>query len=158
MKYLILLLPVLLASCVTRERCLEKFPPSITSTDSTFIKDSTWVTHDTVIVPGKPVRVEVPIPCPDFYVEKEVKRNGTRAKIVVERGFAECECEADSLMQVITNLTRTKETARSKNRSEVHTKYVRYIPWWVWWLWGASVFGAIYLGARFKLPSFLKRG
>lgn len=153
LKYIIILLLGLccLSSCVTRERCLEKYPPSVTETDSTWSKDSIHIVHDTIIKPGKPVRVEVPIPCPDIYIEKEVKKNGTRAKIVVERGFVECECEADSLIQVITEMNRVKETGRSKSRSEVHTKFVKFIPWWVWFLWGLSVAAVLYIGNRFRI-------
>lgn len=56
-----IILALLLSSCITQKKCLERFPPQ-SSIDSIYIEKLKEVP---VYMPGDTVNIEVPINCPD---------------------------------------------------------------------------------------------
>ena len=140
-----------LTSCVTRQRCLEKFPPSVVSADSVFRSDSTFVIRDTVTIPGETVIVRLDVPCPDVDLEKTFKKNGTTAKLTIKNGVATCEAIADSLERIIEIQNRTIKEGRHQKRREIVTEFKWYLPWWFW----PIIIAAFFMG--FKIKSLVGR-
>lgn len=153
--YLILaiILGLQLSSCVTRERCMEKFPPSVSISDSTSRSDSTIVIRDTVTIPGETVTVRLNIPCPDVNMEKVFKKNGTTARLIIKDGVASCVAENDSLKVVTEKLTRTIKELRSRKEKEVTPPIIiKEVPWYYWILFGIACAASFWLGRKIKLP------
>ncbi len=93
-----LVIAILLISCITQQKCAERFPP-ITNT---VIKDSIVTVHDTVTIPGKTVTMEVTSPCPPQVIyHSEIKKNGITSIVDIKNGVLTQACKEDSLKQVI---------------------------------------------------------
>lgn len=141
---------ILISSCVTKKRCAEKFPPEITSFDSSsstvkIIYRDTLV-HDTI--PGDTVIVEVEADCDPVtgkllnkpfsivYSDKFIDvifgvfNNGPLVKVIrkpIYRDYLFQKIYAEKLYNHFT-----------KNTS-VSVKEVMVIPIWIWILVGALV-------------------
>lgn len=153
MRYAVIVLALVgLSSCITREKCMERYPPEVSVTDSVFRSDSTMVIRDTVTVPGETVTVRLNIPCPEANMEKVFKKNGTTARLVIKDGVATCEAKTDSLTRIIENLTRTIKEGRNTKRKEVTPPtIIKETPNSFWFLLGLACAVSFYLGNRLKI-------
>ena len=88
----------ILSSCVTQQRCLDKFPPQTI----TRIKDSIVCVPDSIFMPGKTVTMESTSPCPPHVVfHSEIKKNGLTSVVDIRNGILTQTCHDDSLMREI---------------------------------------------------------
>ena len=88
----------ILSSCVTQQRCLDKFPPQTV----TVIKDSIVCVPDSILIPGKTVTMESTSPCPPQVVfHSEIKKNGLTSVVDIRNGILTQTCHDDSLMREI---------------------------------------------------------
>lgn len=104
MRILLLSLCVLLFGCVTQERCLEKFPPQVTTIEHTH--DSIVTVRDTVLVPFQELVFDTVSPCPPQVVyNRTVTLSGLTTSVSIKDGKLSVKCTADSL-QAIVNAQR----------------------------------------------------
>jgi len=145
---------LLLASCVTQKRCLQKFPPQIVTKDSIITKDTTLyvVLRDTI--PGDSIVLHDSIPCPEVQYHKEVKSPSgrTTARVDINKGKLIVDCKVDSLNRVIDSL-KVKIKATETYHSEVKIVEKPVIknktPIWAWVMLGA-------LALYFLIPIVVK--
>lgn len=108
MRLLVFFIGCILAmatSCITQQKCNERFPPvsTFTSDTSTSFKDS--LAHLSLIQPPKSIELRDTIhdtihdgkyPCPDYHKEQE--KDGLKQTINIHNGVVTATCaEADSL-------------------------------------------------------------
>lgn len=96
---------LLFSSCITQEKCLERYPYKVLS-DSTSIKETSSHKRDTTYLPGAIVSVTVTIPCPDLDYHKEEKKGHVTGIIDIKDGKINFTCREDSLMQINDSLTK----------------------------------------------------
>lgn len=134
---------LIVVSCTTQKKCLERYPPSVSVTDSIFIKDTMWIEKDTVVFVKDSVVIVDSIWCKgDTVFLKPVNSssgNRTNVSASVTNNKLTVKCSSDSLSKVIDGLTvKVREIAKSKVRVEVIEKPVEVvkfrIPKWVWLL------------------------
>jgi hypothetical protein len=135
--FVIGLLLLTLASCVTQKRCFEKFPPQVITKDSVVFKDTTIYVKQKIVIPGDTVTLTDSIPCPDVKYHKVVKSPSgkTTAKVDIDKGKLTVDCQTDSLTKVIDSLRieiKTKESYH--NEVKIVEKPVTKAPAWVWFL------------------------
>lgn len=108
MKKLSRLIPLLaLFSCATEKRCTEKFPSTSTVKDSIITKVEVKYKDTTLYLSGEEITIREQIPCPDFVLEKKVKKNHLTASLKINNGVVEFDCAEDSLMSVNASLKQT---------------------------------------------------
>lgn len=133
-----LLLGLLLSSCLTQRRCLERFPPSVFSDDSTHVKDSIITQTFTVTIPGEQSIIHDTIPCPELEYHSEKKKNHITARVTISKGKLDVECIADSLKRIIEAQTHQIEIYRTEKERVVEqppcdhraTKWDKFATWW----------------------------
>jgi len=115
-----------LFSCVTQEKCLQKFPPQTTTETETVIEY-----RDTILQGAT--------------IEKVVKKDsliflsGETKTYVDTSGLAELTFYRNEYGEVVAKCEakqrRIEKLIKEKSKTEViekvHEKEVRYIPWWV---------------------------
>lgn len=77
----LLILTLIMSSCVTQKKCLQKYPPS-SSVDSVYIEK---VKEVPIFIPGDTVNVEVPINCPDQDIVL-IENNKLKQEISIIKG------------------------------------------------------------------------
>lgn len=149
---IVIILGLLLNGCITREKCMERYPPESSVKDSISRSDSVFVIRDTVIIPGETVTVRLNIPCPEVNMEKVFKKNGTTARLIIKDGVATCQAENDSLTHIIEKQNRTIKEYRNRKEKEVQPPIIiKETPWYFWFLLGIACCVSFYLGNRFKI-------
>lgn len=110
-KYIlfIAILVMAMSSCVTQQRCLEKFPTKDSISISSRIVYKDTLIHDTLRIPGKEVSIHDTLPCPELNFHKEIKEDGLKHTIDIKNGVLNSKCEADSLKKVISILVKEKQ-------------------------------------------------
>lgn len=143
------------SSCITQKRCLQKFPPHITTKDSIVIKDSTIYRDTTITIPGDSVQIHDSIPCPDVLYHKEAKSKTGRTTAVIDinKGKLTVNCKTDSLQHRIDSL-QTKIRSLEKYHTEVKmipgAERIKYkVPLWCWVLLCANL---IFIAWRLRKP------
>lgn len=111
--WLFLLLLILFNSCITREKCLERFPPQSFDSVSTDRELTNCV--DTVYYPGNFVEIGDDIPCPELEYHKTETKKWLTVKVDISKGKIVTTCKEDSLIRIIE---KQKETIRT-NKSRV---------------------------------------
>lgn len=107
----ILLVCSLLTSCITQQRCLDRFPPK---TDSVVvIHDSIRLVHDTTYVPYEEITISDLIPCPDVVYDKSVTKKGLTSSVSIKKGIVTVSCKSDSLQLIIDRYERERTIERS---------------------------------------------
>lgn len=112
-----------LTSCITRQKCEERFPSESTTTE---IKDS--LIRDTIYVPYEELSFDTASPCPENVVyRKEVKRGRLTGVVEINEGKLRFACKEDSLQIIIEKNERQIKTL------EKRPGYVREVekplPW-----------------------------
>lgn len=99
----------ILSSCVTQQRCLNKFPPQTV----TIIKDSIVCVPDSILIPGKTVTMESTSPCPPAVVfHSEIKKNGLTSVVDIRNGVLTQTCKEDSLKHIIETERHFRNTVK----------------------------------------------
>lgn len=112
-----------LYSCVTQQKCNERFPPVQHDSVVTIISYVDTVVYDTIIIPAGVVSVHDTVPCPELEYNKEVVKGGLKHTITISKGVINSTCKADSLVKVIDNLIKQKVTlTRSINKQFIEVK------------------------------------
>jgi hypothetical protein len=110
-KYLIVL-SLLLASCVTQRRCLERFPPQIVTRDS-IVERIVTVYHDTIIT----------VKLPADTVWKEVDLDSLLAPLVAENKYAKAVAEVYKNKLKLTLVQKDTEIAFKLDSARKETSY-----------------------------------
>lgn len=132
-KILTILIAVFALSChrktVPQKETVVK--DSIVYKEKIVRKDSTIFKKDTV-------RLNVPVDCPDVKVSDSTKSNKIKLKVHLKNNKITAECNADSLLERITELEKTVELEKYNKEKEIVEievdKPVPYIPKWMWWM------------------------
>lgn len=97
-----LIIALLLTSCVTRQKCFDRFPPETKTIVTTVIKDSIVTRVDSVLVPYRHIVFTDDSPCPELVTyHGSIKKNGLVSTVIIKDGKLTSKCEADSLLSVI---------------------------------------------------------
>lgn len=137
MRLLIFILFLFLTSCITKEKCNERFPPQVKE-----IRETTFVKRDSVI-PGAIIRDTIRLDS-IAYIDnfKIIKDTTGRAELRLYKdayGRLIAECEAKGI-----NLELLEKIIK-EGKIEVHEIEKKYIPWWIWTAIGLLLPGTIYL-------------
>lgn len=142
MRILPLSLVVLLFGCVTQQKCLEKFPPQVTTIEHTH--DSIVTVIDTVLVPFQELVFDTASPCPpQVDYNRTVTRSGLTTSVTIKDGKLSVKCTADSL-QAIVNAQReyiTKTIRETLKPADISVRGT----WYYIWRALALIFGGIVL-------------
>lgn len=107
------LILVLCQSCITQEKCNERYPPKVEKTDSTHIDHFRTVTTNTVYGPTRYVVIhDTIIDCPELNYSNIKTDNGVTATLIIKKGKIYNKCEADSLREIIKTIRDSVNTAR----------------------------------------------
>lgn len=128
----------ILSSCITQQRCLDKFPPQTV----TLIKDSIVCVPDSILIPGKTVTMESTSPCPPSVVfHSEIKKNGLTSEVDIRNGVLTQTCHDDSLMREIQRRDHYKSTLK---QTVLPAKEIKVRDFWFklgWLGFGIMAFG-----------------
>lgn len=116
-----------LVSCVTRQKCMEKF--GWKDYDSTTITNCIDTVHDTIPMPGISLSFDSASPCPpQVNYHKEVRNGDLTAIIDLKNGILTLTAKLDSTQKVVNRERITRATEHIK--VEVREKEVPHTPIW----------------------------
>lgn len=153
-----ILIACLLTSCVTQERCLEKFgnTASAVSNDSIVIERVTDYRDTVIEVPGATSFAFVDAPCDTNGIlkvfQKTFKDKTGKATVTVKaennKLSAECNCDGEKvIIEKQRERIRQFETSQSSEKNTAVLTEVK-APWWAkWWLYPACIVGGWTCGA-----------
>lgn len=143
------------SSCITQQKCLEKFPSKPYDSVITVVTYKDTIVHDTILIPGKGVAIHDTLPCPELNYYKEVKENGMKHTVDIKNGVINTKCDSDSLMLVIDNLVKQKQVVTTANKKETIvvevnklTKGQGFLMVCGWLFWICFLIGIIYIILR----------
>lgn len=119
----------LVTSCVTQEKCAERFPPQVITKDTTITVIRDTVIYDTLKVAGELLIWHDSIPCPDVKYSKSVTKGGLTSTVKIIKGKLTTECKSDSLQKIIETQINEINTYREKANTEIKEKIV-YREYW----------------------------
>jgi hypothetical protein len=139
MKWYLLLIFLLVSSCVTQQKCLQKFPPT-NSRDSSYVSTITMVP---IYVHGDTLDVNAPIRCPDQEV-LQVENSRLRQNIRILNGklFSTTEIKPDTVFV-------PQEKIVIKDHEVRIPQPVKYIPTIFKWTFGICIAIVVFLIAWF---------
>lgn len=143
---LVLFCIVFMNSCVTLNRCKQKFGNMQPDTAYVIQVDTFEVTikADTVktTVAGERVTIKDSIPCPDLINKKysgTSKKGNVKIDVEIKDNKLTADCIADSLEQVIITLQKEKTilkqqltTITKQNQFVDSRPWYKKLPWYVW--------------------------
>lgn len=106
------------SSCITQQKCMERYPPSEVDSIKTTISYVDRHILDTLKLPGQTVYIYDSLPCPELEFHKEVSKGGLKQTIHIHKGVLNSICKADSLEMVIDNLIKEKVTLIEANKTK----------------------------------------
>lgn len=137
MRLVVFIFLLFLTSCITKEKCNERFPPQVKE-----VRETTFVKRDSVI-PGAIIRDTIRLDSIAYIQNFRIVRDTTgRAELRIYKdayGRLIAECEAKGI-----NLELLEKIIK-EGKIEVHEIEKKYIPWWMWTLIGLLLPGTIYL-------------
>jgi hypothetical protein len=137
MRILAFIALVFITSCVTKEKCYERFPPQVKE-----VRETTFVQRDSVI-PGAIIRDTIRLDSIAYIQNFKIIKDTTgRAELrlykdAYGRLIAECEAKGIDIKWL--------EQVIKDSKVEVNEIEKRYIPWWIWVVLGLLLPGTIYL-------------
>lgn len=153
-----ILIAFLLTSCVTQQRCIDKFGSNSTevTSDSIRIERVTEYRDQVIEIPGATSVVMVESPCDTNGVlknfQKTVKDKSGKATVTVLTNnntlTAECDCDEEKV--VIEKQKQTIKELQSSNSNQTNTQTLTetVAPWWAkWWLYPVCIAGGWTCGA-----------
>lgn len=156
---LIILVLFTLASCVTKKKCDQKFPPVESRKDSISYKE-TIVYKDTVVrdtIPGDTVEVPIPVEC-DAKTNKPVNKKRSKAYedqflevyFAVNNGQAKVDVIRKPILRdyLFHKIYSHKITDAFKSNSQVKVVVDKEVPIYIWLLIGALVVIAVLFKLR----------
>lgn len=141
----ILSLTICIASCVTQQRCNDKFPPQIIVKDSTILKDTTYYKDTAIQVPGTTITNTITVKDTTTLVDTTIKQGKTQLHLQVKKGKVTATCNQDSLLLVIHNLQHqitSKENYHTATTIKTVTVVKYKLSKWFWWLLVALIISA----------------
>lgn len=126
------------ASCITQEKCLDKYPP--VGYDSIVVRDS--IVHDTIVIsqPYEELFFAEDIPIsPSIEFHKVTKKKGLTSTITIKNGKVTAICKQDSLEKELIKERIQRVVVRTQLK--IVTQEVEVIPW----LYKASGWGSLLL-------------
>lgn len=142
MKYIYVLALCMMYSCVTQQKCYEKYPPVQHDSVVTVVSYVDTVIYDTIVIPAGVVSIHDTIPCPELEYNKEVTKGGLKHTITISKGVINSTCKADSLVKVIDNLIKQKQTLISSKKAIIQevktnelTKFQSFLNVCGWLFW-----------------------
>ena len=145
-----------LTSCITQQKCFERFPPALSESSDTTITYVDRLVHDTVKIPGKYLATHDTLPCPELEFYKEVSKGGLKQTINIHKGVLKATCKADSLELVIESLTKEKITLINASKTQtvevktnVLTKFQSFlfVCGWLFWIVLLLIIISVLIGA-----------
>ncbi len=129
----LLLLIVFLSGCITREKCNNKFPPTLSDSIRTWI--TSRCEYDTVFVPYQELVFDTTGVIPDNIIfHKEIKENHLTGTIDIKGGQLKFKCAEDSLRAVIEYMA--KDFNMYQMRVETRSILIRD-NWFYFWKYNA---------------------
>ena len=115
-----------LSSCITQQKCNERFPLQLTDSIKTETVYKDVLIHDTVVFMAESVSIHDTLPCPELNYFKETRKNGLTESIKIFKGVITADCKQDSLQLVIDSLFKVPVTtiSESKNTTQKETTNV----------------------------------
>lgn len=122
-----LILLAFLSSCITAEKCLQRFPPKEITENTIIYKDT--------IIKGATVRDTIPV----LTTETIILRDTTgRAELrFYKDAYGRTVAQCAALDQIVQNFN--KETIKEKTE----IKEVKFVPWWLYSILGVTIFLSI---------------
>ena len=124
MKYILIILVVILQSCITQEKCNERFPPQVKE-----IRETTYVKRDSVI-PGAIIRDTLTLESIQYLKDVKIIKDTTgRAELRLYKdayGRLIAECQAKDI-----DITWFEKQIKDYTE-KINTVKEKYIPAWVW--------------------------
>lgn len=156
MRKLLLFIPIL-ASCVTQEKCLQKFPPqterevtierTVEYRDTTItIEKESLIYRDTIICDEQGIAHLV-----RANVENSLRGQRSQLDVILKDNILNVSAQFDSLSIEIEKYKELYKEKKTETIIEVHTVKEEYIPWWVYSVLTLSVFITLYS----KISKFL---
>lgn len=132
LKYLIAF--IFLTSCITQQKCQERYPSQVK--DSITTVDKIIILHDTIKEKGAVVLIHDPIPCPELEYHKSITKDNLTETIDISKGVLTANCKEDSLRKIIdfqahqiSTFDDRKITAPGKDIYLMHW-YDIALRWW----------------------------
>jgi hypothetical protein len=146
MKYLlfIILSLFLLTSCITQQKCLQKFPPS---SDSIYIEKLKEVP---IYIDGDTIRIKVPVNCPDqdVAIYENVKLRQT-IRILNGKLSSITEIKPDTIIKTVAEIHEKVKEVIIKQPE----KYIPGVFKIAFWLWiGVIIAIAMYFAYKIYRP------
>lgn len=139
MRYIIIL--ILFSSCITQKRCNDKYPPLVSDSIITIIKDT--VLHDTIYLEPEQLVFHDTIPCPDYH--KTITHNHITSTVDIHKGILSVTCKEDSLQKVIDEKVKWIKVLDKRNSVRVETKFI--VNWYdIMCRWLSAIFFLFIVG------------
>lgn len=149
---LLLSLTIFVQSCITQQKCKERYPPLRAIKDSTHVHDSVSITYLPFIIPRDSVVIRDSVPCGDFKLNVKSKDNNITASISIKNGILEAKFLQDSLRAMLEHKDRIITTLESNKNTEVviQKEYIDhwYTPFCNWFTLIGLLLIAIVGGAK----------
>ncbi len=147
-----ILIALSLGSCITQQKCAERFPPQIFTRDSIVIKDTVLVIHDTIRLSAQSVTIHDSIPCPQLNYHESTTSKGLTETVVIRNGVLTATCHEDSLIKIIKTLKEFKTKSDFSTKTTIQKTYVEhwYNPWSLYISIAAIVGFAVWIYLKFK--------
>lgn len=112
---------LLFSSCLTEQKCAERFPPKETIIYNTH--DSIICITDTIRIPFNEVSIDTSGVVPfNISFHETVKKNGLTETINISKGKITAICHEDSVMEVLQHERKFKIT--NKEETKFYPKYI----------------------------------
>lgn len=147
----IVLIWILGSGCMSQERCLEKFPPSVkTVTEKQIIIRDSIISGATIT---KVIKRDSLIQLPGE-MRTYIDTSGKAELTFFRNAYGDLVVKCEAKDQTIKALN--KEVRESDKEIQVHTKEVKFVPWWIYVLIGGL--SLLSIPGIFKLIKMISSG
>lgn len=132
MRYLFILLAFSLISCITQQKCLERYPVKQLDSVTTTVLEKEIHIHDTITFEPRELVIHDTVHDLDtlFVYHKQSKSNGLTQTIDIKKGVITSDCKADSLQRIVDSLIIQKETLIKDKSSFVQENTTNVLTGW----------------------------
>ena len=142
--FLLTLIVISLSSCITQEKCNERFPPQVT----TITKDSIVLVPDTVWLPATELSFDTAGVIPEnveFHHSVHNAHSGLTATVDIHNGTLHVDCKSDSLQRIINEQRHYISTHETKTSPPLIIKEPTFFDKLCRWIAGLSLFALLVL-------------
>lgn len=129
-SFYVFLIALSFTSCITKQKCSERFPPEAMVHDSIHVTKEVITVHDTVQLPAEAVIFTAPVPCPDFELHETKKQGHLTASVDISKGKIQFKCAADSLQAIVDKQNEVITIMADHAETKVETKEVFINHWY----------------------------